>query len=82
MSNTYSVTTSNGIMLAAGASPVPSSAPKGLIVTRAVEVKDGWTGQVVVAEEIVREKVGFATAEKAERWATSVVTKAIKGLFT
>lgn len=71
----------DGITLTAAASPDPAATPKGLIVTRALELKDGWVGQVIVAEEVVKEKAGFDRAQDAEEWATYRVTDAIKKLF-
>ena len=87
-SGTYSTTMSNGILVTAGESPSPSGVPKGLIATRSVQLKDGWVGQVTVAEEIVWESEPFEDAEGdsgariAEREATEFVITRIKGLLS
>ena len=91
-------TTLNGVTISAGTSPDPARAPKGLIVTRAVQVKAGWVGQIVVAEDIIWESEVFTDgesddeiveidngdppSEKAEQAATERVITAIKGLFS
>lgn len=46
--------TSNGISLS-GQGDSPIKTPAGLLVTRAVEVKDGWVGQIIVDKTIVWE---------------------------
>lgn len=42
----------NGLTLDTVAGPRPET-PKQLIATRAVEMKDGWVGQIILAGEIV-----------------------------
>lgn len=69
----YNSTTSNGILVSAGTSPAPLTTPKGLIVTRAVETKEGWFGQIIVAEQIIWESRMFKTAQPAEEAATKRV---------
>lgn len=44
-----------------GEKPVP--APKGLIVTRAVQTKSGWVGQVIVDTDIVYESSPFLDSD-------------------
>ena len=71
----------NGITFAPAGSPPPAGVPKGLIVTRAIETKDGWVGQVIVAEEIVWETPARKKAHQAERAATQRVIERVKSLF-
>lgn len=62
----------------------PPATPSGLIATRAVEIKDGWLGQVIVDKTIVAETtaiVGEDAAEVALEKANRRVVDAIKGLF-
>lgn len=80
---TYSTSTfSTGIAMPAGSSPEPARVPKGLITTRAVEMKSGWTGQVIVAEEVLLEDGGYEEAHDAEQWATEQVVNAFKSLLS
>lgn len=78
----YGNTISTGITLTTGASPEPVKTPKGLIATRAVETKEGWVGQIIVAEQIIWESKPWTnSAEAAEREATQrVVNKVVKML--
>lgn len=55
--------------------------PAGLIVTRAVETKDGWLGQVLVDKEIVHEEGPYDDGEPAIRAANRCVVETVKGLF-
>ena len=73
--------TLNGVALTAGSSPEPAKAPKGLIVTRAVETKGGWVGQLIVDEEIIWESTPQDAGETAERLATARVVARIKKLL-
>lgn len=76
-------TLSTGITLTTTASPAPVSAPTGLIATRAIQTKDGWRGQIIVAEEIVWESdYGSPTAREAAEDATYRVLDRIKRLVT
>lgn len=82
MSNTaYGSTFVNGITVSSTGSPEPARTPKGVIVTRAIELKAGWVGQVIVAEEVVKEKDGFEKASEAEEWATGQVIAALRKLL-
>lgn len=81
----YATTSSNitytGISVSPGESPAPAKAPKSLIATRAVEVKGGWAGQVIVGGEVLLQKGGFKHSDDAEMWATKKVLDGIKSLF-
>ena len=58
--------------------------PDGLIVTRAVETRDGWIGQVYVDKSIVWEGLpllGEDAAEHAVQAANTQVVKAVTHLF-
>lgn len=72
-----------------GGSPEPP--PKGLLATRAVEIKDGWIGQVLVDREIVWESDAITEADVgdnerpgdvAQDLANDAVLNRIKRLFT
>lgn len=55
--------------------------PSGLIVTRAVETKDGWMGQVLVDKEIVFQGDACEDGEDAIKEANALVVSVVKGLF-
>lgn len=85
MAGTFSSSSStiwSGVSVASGSSPQPSAAPKGLIATRAVEMKNGWVGQLIVADDIVFETKPKKTADEAEREATKRVTDRLKSLLS
>lgn len=48
---------------------------------RAVELKDCWVGQIVVRGRIVRERDGFKSYEKAQKWARKHIDICIINLF-
>lgn len=79
--SSYGSTMTSGIVLSAGESPAPAKAPKALIATRAVQMKDGWVGQLFVAEEVVWESDPQETADDAEQAATARVLKRVKKLL-
>lgn len=60
---TISGNTWTGIAITAGDGAKPEPTPKGLIVTRAVETKAGWVGQVIVDKDIVYESEAFLDDE-------------------
>lgn len=74
--------TMNGLALTSGSSPAPAKAPQGLIVTRAVETKEGWVGQIIVDEAIIYETSPYDSAERAEKLATKRVIDRIKKLLS
>ena len=55
--------------------------PSGLIVTRAVETKDGWFGQILVDKEIVYQSEPHEDGDEAIKAANARVVGAVKGLF-
>lgn len=55
--------------------------PSGLIVTRAVETRDGWLGQILVDKEIVYQGDPHEGGDDAIKEANSLVVSAVKGLF-
>jgi hypothetical protein len=55
--------------------------PSGLIVTAAVQTKEGWLGQVIVDKEIVFESGACDDADAAVEIANKRVVDAIRGLF-
>ena len=46
---------STGMTFATGTGERPAPTPRELIATRAIEAKDGWLGQILMAGEIVYE---------------------------
>jgi hypothetical protein len=82
--NTASNTTTlsySGIVIGSDKGEPPVKTPKELLVTRAVEVKDGWLGQVVMDGEIVWETPGWEKAEEALGAANVQVREAFKKLI-
>lgn len=55
--------------------------PAGLVVTQAVQTKDGWLGQVIVDKEIVWEGAPQPEGEAAIQDANARVVQAFKALF-
>ena len=55
--------------------------PSGLIVTRAVETKDGWLGQILVDKEIMFQSDPQTDGDTAIKNANERVVRVIKGLF-
>lgn len=55
--------------------------PAGLVVTQAVQTKDGWLGQVIVDKEIVWEGAPLPEGEDAVRAANARVVRALRALF-
>lgn len=55
--------------------------PSGLIVTAAVQTKEGWLGQVIVDKEIVFESGACDEADAAVEIANKRVVDAVKALF-
>jgi hypothetical protein len=47
--------TSTGMVLDTTTGQAPARTPKELIATRAIESKDGWLGQIIMAGEIVHQ---------------------------
>jgi hypothetical protein len=55
--------------------------PAGLIVTQAVQTKDGWLGQVIVDKTIVWESAPAEDGEDAVKAANSRVVEVFKSWF-
>jgi hypothetical protein len=55
--------------------------PAELIVTQAVQTKDGWLGQVIVDKEIVWEGSAVSDGDEAVRAANARVVQAFKALL-
>jgi hypothetical protein len=55
--------------------------PKGLLVTRAVEVKDGWVGQIIVDKAIVWQGAEMEKQCDAVEQATEKVVVRLRKLF-
>lgn len=62
----------------------PEPTPRELIVTRAVETRDGWRGQVIVDQEIVYETepvLGGEASQTVLSEANGYVVDRVKALF-
>lgn len=55
--------------------------PSGLVVTQAVQTRDGWLGQVIVDKDIVWESAAVEDGEDAIKAANARVVHAFKALF-
>ena len=55
--------------------------PAGLVVTQAVQTRDGWLGQVIVDKEIVWESAAEPDGDDAIKSANARVVLAFKALF-
>lgn len=72
----------NAVTVPAGSGTSPQPIPKNdLITTRAVELADGWLGQVVIAGQIVKERPGFESSRDAAEWAAAHIAKKLARLF-
>jgi hypothetical protein len=76
---TYS-TTNTGMMLVPQESDRVHT-PKGLLVTRAVEMAAGWVGQIIVDKTIVWESQPHEEERDAVNEATSRVVEKLTSLF-
>ena len=84
MSN-HNIISTNGTMYY-GISTAPSSTPqavptKDLIGTRAVEMAEGWIGQVIVGGKIAVESDFFETSREAKRWASDHIIACLWEVF-
>ena len=70
-----------GITLTPASAESKPKTPAGLIVTQAVQTKDGWLGQVIVDKQIIWESRAFLSAEDATQAANERVVEAVKVLF-
>jgi hypothetical protein len=71
------ITYSTGITVATGTGKAPERTPTELIATRAVEAKDGWLGQIIMAGEIVYE----SKPQKNSRAALGKVNRRVHDAF-
>jgi hypothetical protein len=89
MTQTYNISTAGFQVVPTSGEP-PKPTPSGLIVTRAVETKGGWVGQVIIDKDIVWESKPFTTeaddeespSAAAQKAANERVVNTIKTLFT
>jgi hypothetical protein len=72
---------SYGITLAPDRGDERPKTPAGLIVTQAVQTKDGWLGQVIVDKTIVWESAPDEDGEGAVKAANARVVEVIRRLF-
>ena len=70
-----------GITVAPTTAETRPKSPSGLIVTQAVQTKDGWLGQVIVDTEIVWESDLDEDSEAAVQIANGRVVEAFQQLF-
>ena len=54
----------------------PIKTPTGIIVTRSVETKDGWVGQIIVDKTIVWESEGFQDDDEKHQTGERIAVKA------
>jgi hypothetical protein len=80
-STSASVLSYNGITLATGVGETPKPTPKELIVTRAIESKSGWLGQIIMLGEIVYETKPQTTSQYALTKVNGRVHKRFKRLI-
>jgi hypothetical protein len=72
---------SYGITLAPERTETRPTAPRGLIVTQAVQTKDGWLGQIIVDKAIVWESLPHDEGEEAVAAANTRVVEVLRQLF-
>lgn len=80
-SNTTLTGSSYGITFTPETSHERPKTPSGLVVTQAVQTKEGWLGQVIVDKEIVWESDAEHHGEDAIRSANERVVEAFRDLF-
>jgi hypothetical protein len=80
---TYGTTAGStyGITLTTTSGEARPRTPSGLVVTQAVQTKDGWLGQVIVDKEIVWESDASRDGEEAIQAANTRVVEVFKTLF-
>lgn len=78
---TFTISSATGYYLDAKKGDVPAPTPKELLATRAVEAKDGWLGQIIMAGEIVHETKHHETADDALEEVHAHVLKKFKRLI-
>lgn len=73
-------TTSNGFLVGYGNSE-PVKTPAGILVTRAVETKAGWVGQIILDKDIVWESEPKHKSDEAVMDANDRVVDKLRRLF-
>lgn len=84
MSTTYFgtiATSGNGITIAPDTKHEKPKTPSGLIATQAVQIMDGWVGQVIVDKTIVFQTEPQSNPDDAIDAANKRVVTAIRSLF-
>lgn len=83
MNYAYSTTagSSYGITISPETAEKRPRPPSGLIVTQAVQTRDGWLGQVIIDQTIVWESSPHEDGEEAVQAANGRVVDAFKKLF-
>lgn len=71
---------SYGVTLTTQQGDTPQT-PSGLLLTKAVETKRGWIGQIIVDKEIVWESAAFDEVKPALEEANGRVVERVKRLF-
>ncbi len=80
----YGTTTAGstyGITISPTQAETRPKTPAGLVVTQAVQTRDGWLGQVIVDKDIVWESPAQDDGEGAVKAANARVVEAFKQLF-
>lgn len=72
---------SYGITLSPTIDETRPRTPAGLIVTQAVQTKDGWLGQVIIDKEIVWESAAEDDGDDAIQAANAQVVQVFRALF-
>lgn len=80
-SNGTTWTYTGTIIDATGREDRPKEAPKSLLATRAVQVKDGWLGQILMAGEIVHETKPQETDDEALEEVGNLILKRFRKLI-
>ena len=79
---TYTISSSPaGILWPQGDGSTPDRTPKGMLVTRAVETKEGWLGQLIIDKEIVYQSEPMLDSNDAMAEVNTRVIERLKQLF-
>jgi len=78
---TYTVSSTTGIVMATSTGDRPAKTPTELLATRAMQAKDGWLGQIIMAGEIVYQTKPQKTSHDALRKVNLRVHNAFRRLI-
>jgi len=77
----WTISTTSGLTMDTGTGARPAPTPTELLATRAVQAKDGWLGQIIMAGEIVWESKPQKTSAQALRRVNQRVHDAFRRLI-